>query len=371
MVHQHMGSTDSVSDRMDPTEGISSKPLLLRLPNELFFDVGSHFESFNDLNSLVRTSRFFHRMFNTHLYRRAVAADDIVLDDIVGWVLSEYRLASLTHLLDHGLAVNHIGRFVEDGYKETMLRFLCKLEDQERSAALARLLIQRGADTNSSESGIYRDTLLYTAVCHRNCSIAALLLAHGVDVNATDVNGDTLLHVACFMHGNNAEMIHLLIAHGADIEARSPDFDVTPLLACSTGHAMSALLEHGADVGVHDSIGETLWHRFARWAESEHHELARSLLEHHAIVDATDMSGYTPLNILLLNHMGDPLFMTQFLLENGADVNAVSNEGLSILQYALRGRCAEHVVGLLLEHGADVSRLDSDESQLLSRWANR
>jgi ankyrin repeat protein len=371
MVHQHMGSTDSVSDRMDPTEGISSKSLLLDLPNELFFDVASHLESFKDLNSLVRTSRFFHGMFNTHLYRRAIAADRIILNDIVGCVLLGYRLPALTRLLDHGLDVNHIGRFGVSRWEETLLSFLCKLEDQERSAALARLLIQRGADTNSSESGMYRDTLLYTAVYYRNCSIAALLLAHGVDVNATDVNGDTPLHVACFMHGNNAEMIHLLIAHGADIEARNPEFDDTPLLACSTGHAMSALLEHGADVGVHDSDGETPWHKFARWAESEHHELARSLLEHDAIVNATDMSGYTPLNNLLLNHMGDPLFITQFLLENGADVNAVSNEGLSILQYALMGRCGEHVVGLLLEHGADVSRLDSDESQLLSRWANR
>jgi hypothetical protein len=57
--------------------------------------VASHLKSFKDLNSLARTSRFFHMMFNPHLYRRAIAADRIVLDGIVGWVLSGHRLASL------------------------------------------------------------------------------------------------------------------------------------------------------------------------------------------------------------------------------------------------------------------------------------
>jgi hypothetical protein len=56
----------------------------MTLPNELFLEVASHLKSFKDLNSLVRTSRFFHGMFNIQLYRRAVAADRRVLDGIVG-----------------------------------------------------------------------------------------------------------------------------------------------------------------------------------------------------------------------------------------------------------------------------------------------
>jgi hypothetical protein len=80
---------------------------LLTLPNELISEVASRLESFEDLDSLVRTSRFFHTLLNTHLYRRAVAADDPIREDIVRWVLPQYRLASLTLLLDNGLSAHH------------------------------------------------------------------------------------------------------------------------------------------------------------------------------------------------------------------------------------------------------------------------
>jgi hypothetical protein len=159
---------------MGPTEG--SKSLLLKLPNGLFIEVASHLESFQDLNSLVRTSRLVHEMFNSHLYRRAVAADAIVFDDLVSWVLSEYRLTSLTLLLDNGLSVDYTGRFTGDRYEESMLCFLCGLHDQERSATLARVLIQRGADTTKVKSGRDSDTVLKRALLQDNFPILALFL---------------------------------------------------------------------------------------------------------------------------------------------------------------------------------------------------
>jgi hypothetical protein len=85
------------------TEG---KSPLQTLPNELFLEVAPHLESFKDLNAFLRTSRFFHTLFNPQLYRRSVAADEDACEDIVKWVLSEYRVASLTLLLDNGLSVD-------------------------------------------------------------------------------------------------------------------------------------------------------------------------------------------------------------------------------------------------------------------------
>jgi hypothetical protein len=90
----------------------------MALPNEL-----------SDLNFLLRTTGFFHTLFNTHLYSRAVAASDPVRVDIVQWVLSEYRLASLTLLLDNGLSVDQkLGTL----YPKTLLR-ICGLSDQKSS----------------------------------------------------------------------------------------------------------------------------------------------------------------------------------------------------------------------------------------------
>jgi ankyrin repeat protein len=305
----------------------------MTLPNELFLEVASHLKSFKDLNSLVRTSGFFHGMFNIQLYRRAVAADDAVLNDIVGWVLSRYRLASLTLLLDNGLSVNRTGRFPRYMYEGTMLCFLCSwLDDHERSVPLARLLIQRGADTNAKD--VHSSTVRHVALIYGNCEIAELLLAHGADPNAVGLWGYTPLHFASWI--NDARMVNLLIAHGADIEARSVAGD-TPLNVSSRYGkrlAMEALLEHGADAGAHNDEGVTPLHCLIQY---------------------------------LWDISSDRLFMARFLLENGADVNAISNDGLSPLQRALNGGCEGNGVALLLEHGADVRVLNEEQRRRLSR----
>jgi hypothetical protein len=56
--------------------------------------------------SLIRTFGVFHNLFNTRLYHLAVAADDVVREGIVRWVLEKYRVASLTLLLDNGLSAH-------------------------------------------------------------------------------------------------------------------------------------------------------------------------------------------------------------------------------------------------------------------------
>jgi ankyrin repeat protein len=133
-------------------------------------------------------------------------------------VLSRYRLASLTLLLDNGLSVNHTGQFNydPDGEEMMMLHFLSRFNTQE--VPLARLLIQRGADTNAKN--VHSCTVLHGALVYGNCEIAELLLAHGADPNAVGQWGYTPLHFA-IIGRNEARMINLLIAHGVDIEARS------------------------------------------------------------------------------------------------------------------------------------------------------
>jgi hypothetical protein len=64
-------------------------------------------------------------------------------------VLSEYRVASLTLLLDNGLSVyQELQMLSRDmGHRLHLLRWICNNDDQERSVPLARLLLERGADT--------------------------------------------------------------------------------------------------------------------------------------------------------------------------------------------------------------------------------
>jgi ankyrin repeat protein len=341
--------------------GDSSRSQLMRLPNEIIFEVAPHLQGFSDLNSLVRTSRFFHTMFNSRLYHLAVAADDSTLDNAIGYILSEYRLSSLTLLLDNGLSVKHTGKFAGDPDEQVMLRFLCKLDDQKRAVPLARLLIQRGANVDAKDvhPGHSAETVLYNAVVHNNCEMAALLLSHGADVNAVNLQGKTPLHWACLGDGNNAEIIHLLIAHGADIEARCADGE-TPLLWSRNPHAIAALLEHGADAGVRGIAGMTPLHWACEWFESEHEELGKSLLENGALVNATLENGETPLHCIVTEERDSCLFLAKFLLENGADVNAISDDGWSPLHCAIMRNPDRGVelIALLLHHGAMVNKPD-------------
>jgi ankyrin repeat protein len=54
--------------------------------------------------------------------------------------------------------------------------------------------------------------------------------------------------------------------------------------------------------------------------------------------------------------------MVKFLLENGADVNAISLIGRSPLRDAF-SRKNQSVAALLLKHGADVTVLNREESE--------
>jgi ankyrin repeat protein len=367
---------------MCSTEGISCKSPLLGLPNELFLEVASHLNRFKDLNSLARTSRFFHGMFNPQLYRRAVAANHSVLNRIVDWVLkassdSRCRLASLTLLLDHGLSVNHTGRFCGQRCVETMLGYLCtryEPYDLDTTTSLARLLIQRGADIEAKDS-IRSQTLLHKAARRSsNCEIVALMLSHhdGAGVNAADMDGRTPLHHASISWRGD-EMAKLLIAYGAAVDARDK-YGITPLYwAISDGYFNIAqtLLAHGADGSVPDSEGKSLLHYAAACFDSQQHNLVKSLLENGALVNGTDVNGKTPLHYVWEDRLAkdNGLFMAKFLLENGADVNAVSNDGLTPLRYTFSRRYGDSVVALMLEHGADVSVLSKEERRLLPNFS--
>jgi ankyrin repeat protein len=339
-----------------PSEGISSKSLM-KLPNELLLEVGSHLQSFEDFNSLVRTSTFFHGMFKTQFFRRAIDAEDDVLDDIMSRVLGRFQLASLVLLLDHGLSVNRIGCYGIN-HEQTMLHFLCEQSDQKRSIPLARLLIQRGADLEAKD--MHLETVLYSALERDKCEIAVLLLADGADPNS-DNCGDTPLNLAS--RKNNVGMVYVLLACGAAIDGCDAAGD-TPLLVatrCRAQDVIPTLLSRGADAGAHNKRGDTPLHYAASWLEddSEHHQLAKLLLEHGAFVNATNNEGETPLHFAF-DKRAQGTFMAKFLLDNGADVNAISRDGRghSPLQRAI-SRNNEGAVALLLERGADIRVLDS------------
>jgi ankyrin repeat protein len=131
-----------------------------------------------------------------------------------------------------------------------MLHWICYHDDQERSVPLARLLLERGADTDPKDA-YFRTALHIAAALQDSRPIAPLLLAHGADVNATEKWGRTPLHFAAnFLDGL---MVKLLLESGADVNATREDGNSPLQLAFRIFADVFALLV------AHEADREAIW----------------------------------------------------------------------------------------------------------------
>jgi hypothetical protein len=114
-----------------------------------------------------------------------------------------------------------------------------------------------------------------------------------------------------------------------------------------------------------------------RGSPSEHHLL--ELLRHGHRIEALDRikshkdevnmvdDGSTPLLVATTRGWGD---VVEVLIENGANVNAISDLGETPLMRALKsGKINPHVIKLLLDHGAvETLNVAAKENAFFSKW---
>lgn len=116
-----------------------------------------------------------------------------------------------------------------------------------RSSAVARTLIEHGADVNCKNS---RGMSPLHRV--RNAGVAKVLLKHGALVDAVDNFGNTPLHLC-----NDMEVVQLLLRHSASVTLRNKKGE-TPIHMSTYGSKVVALAEAGADIDSVDNTGKTL-----------------------------------------------------------------------------------------------------------------
>ncbi len=209
-------------------------------------------------------------------------------------------------------------------------------------------------------------------------AVAAVLLLGSVtaladvqDVNARQADGSTPLQWAAFR--GDVDEAKRLIAAGADVNATN-NYGINAMLLAAdiaSTELIQLLLKHGVDPETANADGETPLHLVARAGNIE---AARALLKAGAKVDPREKFGeQTPLMWAVVRR--HPA-MVDFLLEQGADVNARSavrdyqrvataesraksldRGGFTPLLYAARENCRE-CVDVLLRHGADVNLPD-------------
>lgn len=128
----------------------------------------------------------------------------------------------------------------ENGDGLTLLGYAAHFGQSEAAA----LLLDYGADVNavshSKVSYIPSNTALHAALAgERSTAVIRLLLGRGAATNIADSDGQFALHSAAY-HTDQAEIIALLLQHGADPSAMNANGRNALEIALERGHETAA-----------------------------------------------------------------------------------------------------------------------------------
>jgi ankyrin repeat protein len=244
--------------------------------------------------------------------------------------------------------------------------------------ATAELLIRAGANVNAAND--YGVAPLFLACTNANAAMVETLLKAGANANASLPTGETVL-MTCARAGG-VDAVKSLLTRGAEVDAKDPGKGQTVLMwAVAQRHSevAQALIEHGADVHARSKGGFTPLLFAARTGDVDS---ARVLLAAGANVNEAmpveskrvalrDAYGQIAPDAPAPRPQGEapqgepeegptgsmtPLLMASasgheelaiFLLENGADPNAVDSGGATALHYTvLKGIASMNGVSL-------------------------
>jgi quinoprotein dehydrogenase-associated probable ABC transporter substrate-binding protein len=200
-------------------------------------------------------------------------------------------------------------------------------------------LLSHKAHANSQDGEGY--TPLISAIRSGFGAVATYLVEHGADANLKDRSGWTPLMWATW--GDKPELVKMLLAHGAKIDSIDNDGLTAIAIAAQNAKAKAtpALLEGGADVNAPVAKGGYTPLMLASISGST--ELAGTLIEHGAKVNAANPGGVTA---LMIAAAGNKSTLAGLLLKSGADANARSEDGRTALSIA-RDNSSEAVIKVL------------------------
>lgn len=237
-------------------------------------------------------------------------------------------------LLDRGANIDAV-----DHLDDTPVRGAA---EYNRSADVMRVLLNRGADTSPDDAGF---TLLHSASRNGATEIMRLLIDRGFAINSRTEDGATpLLHAII---GGEPAAVELLLDLGADPLDRDGYYGWTMLQYAASFYNLGryhgtaseiaeVLLDRGADINVNVGFEQlTPLHLAVMSKRNEPDDLEIELYDYWG---------------------GDPnqLDLIEFLLEQGADMEARNERGETSLRIAAGGD-NEELVHLLLDRGADAS----------------
>jgi ankyrin repeat protein len=260
----------------------------------------------------------------------------------------------LENLLQNGASANA----VEDGYSALMTAALAG------TAAQMEILINHGAAVNCTNPDGF--TAIWFSV--PDSGKTSLLLNHGADPRLRSNEGFTVL-VKLANYPGTLSIFRMLLDHGADLLHNAPDNSLLYNAASSGDTAVLGMLLNSG-VPVNDTI---LGGDFAINAALTFRSFSslKMLVDHGAHVNVAPMhlsldliNGMTPLMLAAVSSDSLSFF---YLLSHGADPNARSKKGYSVLMFVQQGEKEERAMTqALLERGANPLEKTPDQTDALS-----
>ena len=186
-------------------------------------------------------------------------------------------------------------------------------------------------------------------------AIKRFIEENGVEVDQRDSGENTALIETLFSfdkHPNEClPIVEYLIEKGADVNAKS-SCGWTALLLAKTLPIAKILVEHGAKIEDTLSNGKTPLIEHSFMGDTD---VVKYLLSLGANVKAKDENGDTAL------HLANNVEISKALVEHGADIDAIDNEGMTPLIYSARwGGLKKEIIAYLESVGANKSIKDKD-----------
>jgi ankyrin repeat protein len=205
-------------------------------------------------------------------------------------------------------------------------------------------------DPNGAQAGARQTKAqsLFGAIEQNDSESVKHLLAQGVDVNQKDEDGYTPLMKAVRSHKEG--FVRLLLKNGADARVKASNGDTALHLACKAEDP--TIVELLVSRARRES-GEMLLQASREGKKKS----VKLLLSGGVDVNFRDEHGNTPL--MIASGRGR-LAVIEALLDHGADIHAVNNQGITALGWAyspeltgqLPFRVGREVVRMLKQHGA-------------------
>lgn len=230
---------------------------------------------------------------------------------------------------------------------------------------------------------------LHVAAQSGQAEIVEMLLQYGVKRNPGDSRMCTPLARA--VEKGKLNIVELLLANGADIETGS----TSPMAMAVKGndiHIAGVLLKAGAGLNHHGSQGETPLHHAVQYGQ---YDMVQFIVPQGAQVNALDEQWRTPLHLMNAEYWFfgtlpypetmpyadtaeddtdewtipatrevDYLGLTNYMLDNGADLTLLDKQGRTVLCVAVEENMC-NVAEVLLKRGAAVNPKEEGARQPL------